>query len=137
MIYLLHFDRALGDPDNPRGQAQHYIGWCAGDVGNRLAEHRAGRGAAITAYLVDQGIGWQLVRLWVGNGHLEQRIKRRHDAPQLCPICNPDGWHRRANYSANWQPGLAVEFEPIEALATAPAGCPLWVARSQASPKQV
>jgi hypothetical protein len=124
MIYLLHFAKIIGDLGNPHGQARHYIGWCSGNIEDRLAAHKRGDGAAITAWLVTHAIGWQLVRLWVGNGDLERKIKNRKEAPGLCPICNPDGWHRLANYSPNWRPGIEVEFSPIEALATRPADCP-------------
>lgn len=134
MIYLLHFERAIGDLENARGQAQHYVGW-ADDVGARLAAHRAGRGAAITAYLVDPGIGWRLVRLWLGGRDLERRIKRRKEGPALCPVCNPDGWALLAQYpgSVSWRPGggervdvelpIAVEFGPAPVPAMLPA-CP-------------
>ena len=45
-VYLLHFSQPLGDPHNPRGQAQHYIG-SADNVSQRIAAHREGDGAAI------------------------------------------------------------------------------------------
>ncbi len=39
-VYLVCFDRAIGDPDNPKGSASHYLGW-AEDVEARMAEHGA------------------------------------------------------------------------------------------------
>ena len=129
MIYLLHFERAIGDVANPHGQAQHYIGY-ADDVCARLAEHEAGRGAAITADLVSEDIGWSLVRLWLGDRSEERRIKRRHDGPRLCPICNPEGWSRLATYSVTWRPGyrierpIEVEFGPAPVVLSVPAECP-------------
>lgn len=129
MIYLLHFERAIGDHGNARGQAQHYVGY-ADDVGARLAEHEAGHGAAITRHLVGEGIGWKLVRLWMGGRSLERRIKRRHDGPKLCPICNPERWARLACYGISWRPGVKpetpveIEFGPVPVVLPAPAKCP-------------
>ena len=47
VCYLLHFDEPIGNPDNPRGQAQHYLGY-ANYLPRRAEEHLTGRGAAIT-----------------------------------------------------------------------------------------
>jgi len=89
-VYLIHFDSPLGDPSNPRGQAQHYIG-TAKDVEERCAQHKAGRGAKIMAAVEEQGIGWRgvrtCVRTWKGGFKLERRLKDQHNAPRLCPIC--------------------------------------------------
>ena len=43
VIYLLHFDRPIGDTSNPRGFAAHYTGWTL-DLPARLTAHAAGRG---------------------------------------------------------------------------------------------
>lgn len=95
MVYLLHFAQVIGDESNKRGQAQHYIGSCE-NVLVRLSEHRAGRGAAITQYLVAQGIEFECVRVWPGAYREERRLKNRKDAPRLCPVCNPGLWARHA-----------------------------------------
>lgn len=88
-VYLIHFDRPLGDLDNPRGQAQHYIGY-AKDVERRIAHHRDGSGAAIFRALAQRGIGWQVVRVWPeGDRALERKLKAAHKARRFCPICNP------------------------------------------------
>jgi len=91
-IYLLHFDRAV-----PRGSpSRHYIGWTT-DLPARLADHAAGRGARLLALLRAEGIGWQLVRQWDGaDRHHERRIKRRHQAARLCPICRAAALARHA-----------------------------------------
>jgi hypothetical protein len=73
---------------------------------------------------MERGIGFECVRVWVGDRELERKIKTRKEGPALCPVCNPEGWARLANYGTNYQPGLAVEFGPIEALARAPIDCP-------------
>jgi hypothetical protein len=49
--------------------------------------------AAVSA----QGIDWQLARTWLGDRDLERRLKRQHNAPRLCPVCNPEGWKQRGN----------------------------------------
>ena len=87
-VYLIHFDRPLGNPDNPRGQAQHYIGY-ADDLERRLAQHRSGNGSALMAAVTRAGIGWQVARTWPdGDRTLERRLKRMKAAPRLlCPIC--------------------------------------------------
>lgn len=85
-VYLLHFDAPLGDVNNPRGQARHYIG-TAHDVGIRLRQHRKGYGAKIMQALRERGIDFQLARTWEGGFDLERRLKRRKNAPRLCPIC--------------------------------------------------
>jgi len=91
--YLLHMSRPLGNLTNPRGQAQHYTGYAddpAGDgagLERRIAEHLAGRGAKITRAAVAQGITIELVCAWRAPLSFEQQLKRRKEAPRLCPIC--------------------------------------------------
>jgi len=38
-VYLLHFEEPIGDLDNPRGQARHYLGY-TDDLEQRLQAHR-------------------------------------------------------------------------------------------------
>jgi len=85
-VYLIHFDTPLGNTDNPRGQAQHYIGY-TDNLAERIEAHRHGNGAAIMAAVCRAGIGWRVVRTWVGGRDLERRLKRRKKARCLCPIC--------------------------------------------------
>lgn len=87
-VYLVHLDRPIGNPKNRRAQAQHYIGWAA-DVAAREAVHRNGNGSAMLRWCVSNGVGFAIVRTWVGDRNLERRLKRRHEAPKLCPSCNP------------------------------------------------
>lgn len=85
--YLLHFDKVIGNEDNPRGMARHYIGW-ADDLAARLADHRAGRGARLLAACVGEGIGWDVARTWVGvTRSTERSLKNRKQAWSLCPVC--------------------------------------------------
>jgi hypothetical protein len=85
VCYLLHFDRPIGS-DNPRGRAQHYLGY-ADRLDRRALQHLTGRGAKITQALVAHGIGFQIARTWPGSRSFERKLKRRKEAPRLCPIC--------------------------------------------------
>ena len=88
--YLLHFDRPLARGTRARDgrplTAGHYLG-SAADLDARLAEHRAGQGARLTAVIHARGIGFTLARTWDGGRDVERRLKRRKEAPRLCPLC--------------------------------------------------
>ena len=85
-VYLIHFNQPIGNPDNPRGQAQHYLGY-TDDLESRLAAHRAGNGARLMEVLRERGIEWELVRTWEGGRDLERKLKNQHNSPRFCPIC--------------------------------------------------
>ncbi len=85
-VYLLHFLEPIGNPDNPRAMAQHYIGWSPTPA-QRIAKHTAGNGAAIMRAVQARGIGFEIAITWPGGRDLERRLKRWHKARQLCPIC--------------------------------------------------
>jgi hypothetical protein len=86
LIYLAHFDRPIGDVTNPRGFALHYTGWTL-NLPIRLGEHAAGRGARLMQVVAEQGIGWQVTRLWVGSRARERSLKRQGGAARRCPVC--------------------------------------------------
>jgi hypothetical protein len=86
LIYLAHFERPIGDPANPRGFALHYTGWTL-NLPIRLGEHAAGRGARLMQVVAEQGIGWQVTRLWVGTRARERSLKRQGGAARRCPLC--------------------------------------------------
>lgn len=88
-VYLIHFERPIGDPGNRRGQAQHYLGWSSKPVIERLKRHENARGARIMAVCQELGVAWKLARTWDGPRALERRLKNLHNSPKLCPICNP------------------------------------------------
>lgn len=85
-VYLLHFDKPLGNPANTRALARHYLGWAV-DLDKRLNDHRAGRGAAITRAALEQGISFACVATWPGDYLLERHLKALKSGPRLCPIC--------------------------------------------------
>lgn len=81
MLYLLKFSKPLG---TDRHRAQHYLGFCEdGRLDERLAEHRAGQGARITAAAVRNGYDLQVV--WTGRGNRkdERKLKRQHNHKRL------------------------------------------------------
>jgi hypothetical protein len=86
VIYLLHFDQPIGDLTNPRGFASHYTGWTL-DLPARLVDHAAGRGARLMQVVGEQGIGWQLARIWTGTRAKERSLKRSGGAARRCPVC--------------------------------------------------
>lgn len=91
-IYLLHFDRALGDPERPRAGARHYLGWANGEgVESRVERHRGGTGAKIVRALVEQGGDFEVVWTRPGTRNDERRLKRTgHFADRLCPVCRQE-----------------------------------------------
>jgi hypothetical protein len=86
VVYLLHFDRPIGDLANPRGFAGHYTGWTL-NLPGRLVEHAAGRGARLMQVVGEAGIGWQLARIWPGTRARERSLKRSGGAARRCPVC--------------------------------------------------
>ena len=85
-VYLIHFDKPLGNPKKKHGQAQHYIGYTE-DLKTRLEEHERGNGAKIMAAVSKRGIPWKIVRVWTGDGNFERKLKNRKNAKHLCPLC--------------------------------------------------
>ncbi len=53
----------------------------------RLGEHAAGRGARLMQVVAEQGITWQVSRLWVGTRGRERSLKRQGGAARRCPVC--------------------------------------------------
>lgn len=87
VVYLIHFDKPIGNLNNKRARAQHYIGWTE-DLPARLDCHRTGNGARIMKYLKDHGIGFTLVRYWKNATKRDERkIKNMKCAPALCGCC--------------------------------------------------
>jgi hypothetical protein len=86
VIYLIHFDRPIGDLANPRGFASHYTGWTL-DLPARLVLHAQGRGARLMQVVGEQGIGWQLARIWTGTRARERSLKGSGGAARRCPVC--------------------------------------------------
>jgi len=82
MVYLIHFSEKLH-------HAQHYIGFVAGDLTQRIERHKANRGAKILAAVNINGINWQVVRVWLGGDRsLERKLKNYKKSRCFCPVCS-------------------------------------------------
>jgi hypothetical protein len=87
VVYLLHFS-------HPYKHARHYLGWTT-RLYFRLDEHRQGKGAALTAAAVGDGIILEVARLWRGKDrYYEKKLRLQKANPKLCPICNPGAANR-------------------------------------------
>lgn len=85
--YLIHLESKIGNPDNPRAQAQHYIGYTH-SLADRIQRHLSGTGAALLRAARIRGIRWAVVRTWPGGGRdMEKKLKARKKAASLCPFC--------------------------------------------------
>ncbi len=83
-VYLLHFSGPVAPGHHT---AQHYMGWSE-DLGPRVNAHAHGQGARLTQVAKERGLTFIVARTWQGTRSDERRLKRRHNAPRLCPICN-------------------------------------------------
>lgn len=84
-VYLLHFHAPLGNLDNPRAQARHYIGF-AEDFDARLAKQLAGKGAKLVAAAIARGLTYDLYH-WPAPLAVEKLIKARKRTSDYCPTC--------------------------------------------------
>ena len=83
-VYLLHFSGPVAPGHHT---TQHYLGY-ADDLGPRVNAHAHGQGARLTQVAKERGLSFVVARTWQGTRSDERRLKRRHNAPRLCPICN-------------------------------------------------
>lgn len=107
MVYLIHFQEPVGDRENPHGQARHYLGY-SWDPEARCKLHAQGRGARLLQAVEEQGIPWEIARLWEGGRKLERKLKARKDAPKLCPLCSGEAALRRGLYTTR----QVLEYRP-------------------------
>lgn len=81
MVYLIHFQSKLH-------HAQHYIGFVESDLIQRIELHLSNRGAKLLAAVNNQGIRWQVVRVWLeGDRHFERKLKNYKKSRCFCPVC--------------------------------------------------
>lgn len=81
-VYLIHFEEKLA-------HAQHYIGF-SNDVEARHARHSRCDGARILRACKMAGIGFEVVRTWVGDRNMERRLKNQRNAKRMCPVCQKE-----------------------------------------------
>jgi len=86
MIYILHFEKRIGNPLNPKATAGHYAG-ATHDLQNRLLQHRTGFGAKIMKAVVERGIAWTVATTFPGGYDEEKILKLQKNTPRYCPIC--------------------------------------------------
>lgn len=80
-VYLLHFDK-------PYKHAHHYIGWAKKKAVDRIDEHRSGSGARLMTVLKNNGIGFQIAKIWKDKQKaFERQLKNKGGAKRICPIC--------------------------------------------------
>ena len=89
LVYLIHFDAPIGNPDEPKGQARHYTGH-ADDLEARTHDHHSANAARIMQAVNQRGIGWRVVRTWEGTRDTERQIKLLRAGNRLCPQCTPN-----------------------------------------------
>src|ERR1700722_5646600 len=87
IIYLIHFDKEIGNLDHSLSKARHYLGWTS-DLNKRLDRHKLGQGSSIMRYVEQSGIGWQCVKTWEGTRDDERAMKNQKNAKRYCPICS-------------------------------------------------
>lgn len=81
MVYIIHFSQKLH-------HAQHYLGYVQDDLIQRLELHLSNKGAKLLAAVNNNGIHWQVVRIWLdGDRHLERILKNYKKTRCFCPVC--------------------------------------------------
>lgn len=81
MVYLIHFSEKIH-------HAQHYIGFVEGNLIQRIELHLNNRGSKLLAAVNNQGIRWQVVRVWLeGDRYFERKLKNYKKSRHFCPIC--------------------------------------------------
>ena len=92
VVYLLHLRRKLA-------HSQHYIGFTE-HLDKRLTDHLCGQGARFMEVCFERKIEWRLARMWQGAGReFERKLKRRHGAASICPLCSGKAALRRAVFN--------------------------------------
>ena len=89
-VYLIHFNR-------PYRHARHYLGFTE-NLDKRITDHLCGMGARLMEVVTNARIEWRVARTWRGDRRLERRLKDRHNAALLCPLCSGEKALRRGNF---------------------------------------
>jgi len=83
-VYLIHFHK-------PYLHCNHYIGWTGLGIDERMKRHGGSGGASLLRACKRKGIKYTVVRTWAGGTPaLEIALKKRKNAKQYCPVCNPE-----------------------------------------------
>lgn len=83
-VYIIEFSAPIGNLSNPKGACGMYVGWALkGEAYRRLDEHRAGKGARVTAAAADAGIEMNIVAILPGTVVTERQIKNLGNTPKF------------------------------------------------------
>ena len=95
-LYLIHFTQPYRAKSGKKQKtAQHYLGYTI-NIENRMALHRSGQGAKLLRVCKQEGITWEIARVWPGEGReTEKKFKRRGHFKTICPCCNQKVSHLR------------------------------------------
>jgi len=86
-VYLIHLDQ-------PISHAKHYLGYSSlENVIDRLARHKAGKGARLLQVANERNITYSIIRTWEfatwqEARKFERKLKSQKHTPRLCPVCN-------------------------------------------------
>ena len=84
-LYLFHFNAPLGNLQNRRAQASHYVGF-AEDLDSRIAKQLAGKGAKLVAAALVKGLIFELYH-WPACLATEKLVKKTKKTALYCPAC--------------------------------------------------
>ena len=102
VVYLLHLRRKLA-------HSQHYIGFTE-HLDKRLTDHLCGQGARFMEVCFERKIEWRLARAWQGAGReFERKLKRRHGAASICPLCSGKAAVSTENAIRELQAGISPD----------------------------
>lgn len=80
-VYILQFSKPLG---GQKHQARYYIGYCKFATADaRLADHRVGKGAAITKAANARQIRYDIVCVLEGDRSTERALKNMKNTPRI------------------------------------------------------
>lgn len=95
-VYLIHYK-------HPRNHHRHAVRTITAPASILRNLHRHLDPLAIDAKANALGIGFVLVRTWIGKderfGH---RLKRQKHHSRLCPVCNPQSYACRTKRMKDW-----------------------------------
>ncbi|SRR6266566_9822640 len=95
-VYILHSEEKLA------GRAGHYTGY-TDNLPVRIACHEHGNSSKLVAAWSRNNIRFVVAAVWIeGDRELERKIKRAHNGPRFCPICQ----HKV-------HPGYAVDIKQL------------------------
>lgn len=88
-VYLVHYKQ-------PRKHHRHAVRVISGSASHIRNLHRQLDPSRIDPLAAVAGIGFVLVRTWIGQDErFDRRLKKQKHHSRLCPVCNPHGYAKR------------------------------------------